>query len=112
MKIIVRSLDDGPDDLFSQTPFEAEILRQIPGPDRPDYWLASLTKPLHWRRDGKDTLVTHIVVGARMVGTQIGPAMRDMGINISYVTDQSTLADATLDFKKSIYVAIGFADSV
>lgn len=47
-----------------------------------------------------------------MVGTQIGPAMRDMGINISYVTDQSTLADATLDFKKSIYVAIGFADSV
>jgi hypothetical protein len=111
MKITVTSVDYAPDDLYEQTPFEAELLRQIPGPDRPDYWLASLPKPLRWRRDGKDTQVTHLVLAARWVGGQIARGMRTTPVNIAYVVDESLLTDAALDFQKSAYVAIGVADA-
>jgi hypothetical protein len=110
MNIKVTGVDYAPDDLYGQTPFTAQILRQLPGPDRQDYWLAELATPLKWQHDGSESLVTHLVVAARWVGGVIAPGAHYLPINIAYVTDQSLLSDTHLDFAKSHYCAIGVAD--
>jgi hypothetical protein len=110
MRINVISVDHAPPELEGQTPFQLELLRKISGNDRPDYWIAVAAQPIRWVREGQDVLVTHVVVTARWLGTQIAPGMRQLPINIAYVTDSSLLDDASLDFKKSAFVAIGTAD--
>ena len=111
MKLRITSVDYAPDDLYEQTPFEAELLRQLPGPDRPDYWLAEVHKPIRWAKDGKEHNVTHLVLAARWVGGVIAPGIHNTPVNISYVTDQNLLTEKRLDFSRCAYVAIGVADA-
>ncbi len=110
MNVKVTSVDYAPDELYGQTPFTARILRQIPGPDRPDYLLAELAQPLSWQRDATTISVSHLVLCARWVGGVIAPGATHLPINIAYVVDPSVLDDATLDLSKCHYSAIGTAD--
>ncbi|HEX8673075.1 MAG TPA: hypothetical protein VF710_14360 [Longimicrobium sp.] len=112
MKISIHSLDSAPDELYEQLPLEAVLLREIPGSDRPDYWIAELQTPVIWNRDGALQSVTHLVVVARLVGTSIVAGMRNLAIGIAFVTDQSLLRDSQLDFAKCHYSAVGVADEV
>ncbi len=41
MRLAVTGVDHAPSELEDQTPFTIELIRQMPGPDRPDYWLAN-----------------------------------------------------------------------
>ena len=110
MKITVTSVDTLLEELYGQTPFSAEILRQIPGPDRPDYFLAALDTPLKWQRGSDAVSVTHLIVGARLVGGELAPGETDLNINIAYVVDPSVLKDTQLIFEKCYPCAIGMAD--
>lgn len=112
MRIRITSVDNAPDELYEQTPFEAALLREVPGPDRPDYWLAELSRPLLWRRGAAETPVNYLVLAARWQGTKIGAGMRGLPVGIAYVVDESVLADAELDFAKCVYVAVGAADEI
>ena len=112
MKVRVTSVDYAPPELEDRTPFDAEILKMIPGSDRQDYWIAVLTKPIRWLRQGQESEVRHIIIKARWQGTEIGPGMKQVPIGISYVTDSSVMSDSCLDFKKCAYVAIGVADEL
>jgi hypothetical protein len=112
MKIRVTSVDNAPPELEGQTPFDAELLKMIPGRDRPDYWIAVLAKPIRWLNQGRESEVTHIILVARLQGTQIGPGMRPMPVGIAYIVDSSVLGDSSLDFKKCAYVAIGTAEEL
>ena len=114
MKINVTSVDHAPPELEGQTPFQLEVLRKISCDDRRDrdYWIAVATQPLRWVRENQEVLVTHVLVVARWQGTQIGPGMRQMPINISFVTELSLLEDAILDLEKCAFVAIGTADEL
>src|SRR5262245_59225109 len=113
MRIRVTQLDDGPEELFDQVPFDADLMRQLPGADRPDYWLGALVRPLRWESGGgAASQVTHVILCARLVGEAIAPGMRDTAVNIAFVTDATLLGDRVLDFDKCAYIAIGFADVV
>jgi hypothetical protein len=48
MKITIDSVDYAPDDLYDQVPIVAWLTRQVPGDDRPDYWLCELVRPISW----------------------------------------------------------------
>ena len=109
MKIRITAVDHAPDELYEQTPFTAVLLRELPGPDRPDYWLAALPRPIRWIRNGNETKVTHVVLAARWVGTRIGRGLLDLPVKIFYVVDDSAVDDQTLDQRKCEYVAIGTA---
>ena len=111
-RIRVTDVDSAPDELYEQTPFEASLLRKIPGPDRPDYWLAQLENPLRWLKDGNAIQVTHLILAARWVGCEICQTMQHTPINIAYVVNPEALQDPTLDFGKCAYVAIGTADAI
>ena len=132
-KIVITNVDSAPDDLLEQLPVHAELVRILPGSDRPDYSLAVAKKPIHFRTtvasleqagvdptaadpqmirvhdDGSvDLLVFGLVLCARVAGETIHLAMKDFPVNIAYIIDNTQLRDASVDFSKSYFAAIGF----
>ena len=110
MRLMVMDVDHSPPELAEQAPFTLQLLRQLPGPDRSDYWLGVLDRPLRWIDGGEERSVTHLLVAARWAGTRIEPLVRNLPVNIAYVTDMTQLDDDRVDFQKSRYVAIGTAE--
>ena len=84
-------------------------MRQIPGLDRPDYYLAAVDSPFEWKKEKKK--ISHIILAGHLVGAVLSPTMRSVGVGIAYVLDDAVLSDSTLDFKKCLYAAIGFVDA-
>ena len=107
MELHVTSVDYAPEELHDQVPLVFELLREIPGSDRPDYWIGRCKKPIQWIDGNKE--ITHVVIAARWEGTRIEPHAENLPIGISYVTDDSVLTDEVLDFDKCSYVAIGIS---
>ncbi len=112
MRVRIICLDDAPPDLPGQTPFELEIIRRIPGQDRPDYWLGRLERPLTWNGQESQRTVTHVLLVAKLVGMHVRPGMRNVPVGIAYVTDESLLQDIELQFSKCASVAVGIAEDV
>jgi hypothetical protein len=104
--------DYAPEELEEQAPFEAVLMRQLPGPDRPDYWIAKLAKPIRWLKGDDKASVNYLILTARWEGTRIGRGMVEMPINIAYVVDETVLSDTVLAFEKCEYVAIGSGDEI
>jgi hypothetical protein len=109
MQLTITSVDYAPEDLYDQVPILVDLIRELPGPDRPDYWLGSLRTPLRWLVENRAREITHLVVAARWGGTRIGAGVQDLPIGIAYVTDPSVLHDTQLALAKCAYVAIGLA---
>jgi len=112
VKLSILSVDYAPEELYDQTPFAIRLLRQVPGPDRPDYWLGELEQPLRWLNDNHLQEITHVVVAARWVGTQIEPHVSNLPVGLAYVIDRAQLDASQLDFNMCKYVAIGLATEV
>jgi hypothetical protein len=110
MNLTVTWVDYNPPELSERLPFTIKLLRQLPGPDRPDYWLGELGSPVAWTKDGHDLSIDHVVVCARWQGTSIEPLASDLPINIAYVTDPSQVEDQGVSFDKTEFVAIGGAN--
>lgn len=110
MRFTITSVDQAPEELYTQTPLHGRFLRQIEGPDRPDYFIAELDRPIVWKKDGGDVSVTHLILTARWVGGVLSPTMVNTPVNLAYVVDESVLADSKLDFGKCFDAAIGVAD--
>ena len=106
MRLTITSID-GPEQLAANAPLVTDLLRQIPGPDRPDYWIAALQSPLTIVIDNYDRTITHLILAARWEGTTIASGATHLPLGIAYVTDLSLLNDPKLDFGKCHYVAIG-----
>lgn len=100
--------DYAPEDLEPQLPIRITILRQLPGKDTPNYWLAQCQKPISW--EGRT--INYIVVGARFVGVTIKAGMGSTALNVAYVIDDSILKDKTMSLDKCKYIAICMANEV
>jgi hypothetical protein len=109
MKLTITSVDHAPDDLYGQLPFTVDLIKKIPGDDRPDYWIGKAKPEIKWLKDKHEQKVSHLVLAARLSGTRIRPGAKGLPVGIAYVTDESLLADDHLNFKKCAYVAIGMA---
>ena len=109
MELVVTSVDHAPEELHRQVPFVVELKRQLPGPDRPDYWLGQLVRPLTWIDQNHEKQITHVIVAARWHGTQIGENFENLPIGLAYVIDATQLNDQVVDFAKCTYIAIGMA---
>jgi hypothetical protein len=109
MQLTVTSVDCCPLELNDQVPFKVKLLRVVPGPDRPNYWLGEMVKQLRWIDENHKKWVEHVAVCSRWQGTQIVPLAQNLPINIAYIVDPSLLTDRSLEFSKCRYVAIGVA---
>jgi Immunity protein 27 len=106
MRLIITGID-GPEQLSANVPLVTALVRKIPGPDRPDYWIAELQSPITVVFNNFDRTITHLILAARWQGTTIADGATHLPLAIAYVTDLSLLNDPALDFNKCHYVAIG-----
>lgn len=109
MKLTITGVDYAPEGLDSQVPIVVKLIREIPGDDRPDYWIGEVKTPIRWVDQNHEKEITHLILAARWEGTRIEPNAKDLPVGIAYVTDLSLLDDTKLDMKKCVYVAIGFS---
>jgi len=107
VRVTITDVDYAPAELHDQLPFTVVLERQLPGDDRPDYWIGVVEAPLRWIFQNHETRVTHVVLAARWEGTAIEPGIEHLPVGIAYVTDGSLLSDDRLDLAKCVYVAIG-----
>lgn len=131
-RLLIDEIDLGPQDLVSQLPLTGYFERLIPGPDRPDYCLGRLDRPLTYTANRKDltqagvdvealpaeivswrgrkvTLsISGVVFVSRFVGQTLHAGMRSLPVNLAYVIDPSVFGDTILDFAKVLPVGIGF----
>lgn len=112
MRLRVEYVDYAPGELYEQVPFHVNLLRLLPGPDRPDYWVGELDRPLRWIVENIEREVTHLVIAARWQGTQVESGVEHLPIGIAYVTDQALINSSEVDLEKCKYVAIGLASEV
>jgi hypothetical protein len=113
-------------ELQEQLPVAVKAVRQIPGPDRDDYFLGLLQRPItyhprpdfDWTRTqpefiGRDDAgpylsIYAVVVCSLFVGTQLHAGMRSLPVRVALVIDNALGRDDTLDFRKCEYAAQGF----
>ena len=112
MKLIIDNIDYAPSELHDQLPIIANLIKIMPGEDRPDYWLCSVHKPIRWIKNNHEYQIEHLVIAARWAGTKIKKGIKHLPIGISYVIDVSLLNDEKFIFSKSSYVAIGLASDI
>lgn len=110
MRFTITSVDYAPEELYAQGPIRGGVLRQIPGPDRPDYFVAQLDQPLKWNCGKEEVGVSHLVLAVRWAGGVLTSTMKHTPVNIALVLDLSVLTDAKVDFQKCHSLAIGVAD--
>lgn len=114
VKFQINHAEQAPDEFRLQLPFSAKIIRQIPGNDRIDYFLAKLEKTLVWTspKDGSTKEIRNIVVCTRYKGQQLNPKMSNMGVAVAYVIDSSLMNDPILRFSKIKYMAKARATAI
>ena len=111
MEFRLRSVAFAHGDRSDQVPLTVTMLREIPGPDRPDYWLGELKQPLAWVSESEGSFeISHVVLAAQWDNTAICEGATRLPVGIAYVTDVSLLDDERLDLDKIRYVATGVAD--
>ena len=108
--IMLRLIDADyePEDLKAQLPCVITLIREMPGIDRTDYWLAKTEKQIEYN----DKVIDYVIVAARFVGVTIKKGCGHVLLGMAYVTDMSLLDDEKLDFNKWEYVAICSADEI
>lgn len=125
-RVRLTALEGAPVELTWQLPLRGELHRLMPGPDRPDYSLMLLERPLLFyptdatnlervsperlvedRRGRRMVEVHALVLTARFVGQQLHPGMVDLPVNVAYVMDQSLAQDESVDPEKIAYAAVG-----
>jgi hypothetical protein len=107
LQLTITDVDNAPEDLYAQCPIVVNLIREMPGDDRQDYWLGEARTPIKWVHENRGRLITHLILAARWKGTRIATGARNLPVGIAFVTDQSLLSDSCLSFSKCTYVAIG-----
>lgn len=111
MEFRLRSVAFAQGDRSDQVPLTVTMVRELPGPDRPDYWLAELKQPLTWvSESGSSFEVSHVVLATQWENTCFSEGATRLPVGIAYVTDMSLLEDDRLDIAKLHYVATAVAD--
>lgn len=112
MQMTITSVDYAPDELYEQAPLVVDLLRPMVGTQGVTYWLGKVQQPIRWVVDGCEREVTHLMLAARWVGDRIRSGVRQMPVNITYVTDDTLIDDIGMDGTKGRFVAIGTCDIV
>jgi len=111
MELTVRGLSFKAGNRSDDVPLTVTLLRELPGPDRPDYWLGELRQSLVWVSETDETFeISHLVLASQWEGTAIHAGVKRVPVGVAYVTDPSLLEDDRLDIEKIRYVATGVAD--
>lgn len=102
IKVKLLSCDYAPADMPEQLPISCEVIRKIPGEDRPDYYLARCEQDIRYNR----YIIRYLIIAPRFFGQELKENLDEIALGVAYVGDESLLKDNMLDFNKCTYVAI------
>lgn len=89
---------------------DRSTLRELPGPDRTDYWLARLERPLRYARDDAEREIRYLILASRYVEESIRAGIGRIVVGIAYVLDDEQTSLPAVDMSKCLYAAIGEAE--
>ncbi|MBS9533015.1 hypothetical protein KIH27_05360 [Mycobacterium sp. M1] len=121
-----HDMDTGPAELAGQLPRNATYMGFRPGPDRPDYCIFMLEKPLQWilpagfdesrfapdgmvrtvPEFGRVASVPSVLAFTRLVGDRIDPSARKLPVGLAYILNWNLGQEAVVDFDKVHYAAV------
>jgi hypothetical protein len=99
--IRMGKMESGAKEFRERLPISCNLIRQMPGKDRPDYWLAQLEEAIEY--NGRN--IGYVILCLKSIGDSIS-VDKETTYNISVVTDESLLNDSSLDFSKVEPVAV------
>lgn len=117
-------------ELQGQLPLTAKLARRIPGPDRDDYFMALLERPIKyhpsaqfdWTRPQSEFIATDaegrfiwiyaVIMASLMAGTQVHAGMKGFPVRVAYVIDNTVGRDDQLEFSKCDSIGWGFIDDL
>lgn len=102
MRVKLISCDYAPADMPEQLPISCEVIRRIPGEDRPDYYIARCEQDIRYNR----YTIRYLIIAPRFFGQELKQNLDEIALGVAYVGDESLLKDDKLDFNKCTYVAI------
>ena len=102
MKVKLLDCDYAPADLPEQLPIICEVIRKIPGEDRPDYYLVRCEKEIKYNK----YTIRYLVIAPRFMGQELRENVDEIALGVAYVGNISLLEDNVLDFNKCTYVAV------
>ena len=109
MKFKLKTVDSGEAFLQNQLPANVVIIRQIPGHDTDNYWLAKLDEAIV-RNDKKICYLIVCTVFEDEVLTCVG--RKNIGLNVARIIDESILYDDFMDFEKAYHIGRCIADQI
>lgn len=99
--------------IAAQLPVTGSLRAVLPGPDRPDYFVCSVDRPIVYRPEiesSAESAADHVILAALFVGDTLHRGMSGLPVRVALVTDNTVLTDERLDFVKCIYVGQGFVN--
>jgi hypothetical protein len=105
MKATITSVNNAPPELRGRAPFAVYLIRQMPGPDRSDYWLCRLERPIVWWQQREKQKVTHVILAVNDQTAKIEDGIQSHPVSLAYITDDSEVDAQTIDFSKCKYIS-------
>lgn len=109
MKLTITVVDTH-SELDEQVPIEVDLIRQLAGSDRPDYWLGIPRKPIVWLSPSGRREINQVTLASRHVGRPIVTGARGLLVALGYVLDPSAIDGDRVDLRKVHYAEIATVD--
>lgn len=109
MKLTITAVDQ-PSELDAQVPIVVDLIRQVAGSDRPDYWLGKPRKPITWLSPTGARQIDQVTIASRHVGRPVVSGARGLLAALCYVLDPSAIDGDRVDLRKVHYAEIATVD--
>jgi hypothetical protein len=109
MKVTITAVDT-PSELDEQVPIIVDLIRQVAGRDRPDYWLGIPRKAIVWLSRTGPREIEQVTLASRHVGRPIVSGARGLLVALGYVLDPAAIDGDRVDLRKVHYAEIASVD--
>lgn len=109
MQVTITAVDT-PSELDEQVPIVVDLIRQVAGSDRPDYWLGRPRKAIVWQSRTGPREIDQVTLASRHVGRPIVAGARGLLVGLGYVLEPGAIDGDRVDLRKIHYAEIATVD--
>lgn len=109
MKLTITAID-APSELDVQVPIVVDLIRQVAGSHRPDYWFGTPREPIVWLSPTGRREIGGVVLASRHEGRPLVAGARGLLAGLGYVLDPTAIDGDRVDLRKIHYAEIVTVD--
>lgn len=107
VKVTITAVDQA-SELDEQVPIVVDLIRQVAGSDRPDYWLGTPRRPITWLSPSGQ--IEQVTVASRHEGRPTVSGARGLLVGLGYVLEPAAIDGDRVDLRKIHYAATATVD--